>query len=426
MKKMLWIAASALLLAVQHTGALAQTSGNDVVAAQATAVTMAAGGERLRPQAASLLKAAQAKLEQKKPALALQKLREVDALPDLNSWESYLLARLRLSATVMKGDDEARIAAFNALLATPFLDASERRVFERGLAGMYLRTRQEARMIEAMAASITAGSDLTLSAYLAQAYTSSGDYLKAARVQESVLRNPHPDDPAAELDGWKLLANLCNIGDDQQCYLRAIEQVASRRYSVELMSDALNRLSISEKADDRLRVEILRFRKKIVVFKAADVMEFARLLLLDGAYVEANNLVEAAFASGVLGKGADAPRHGRLKVIVSREYAAAMAQRDSAPTHFINDKQFDKLATLGFDLTNAGQADKGIALMAQAIASGALRDSNVARLHLGMAYAASGWQDDAALQIASISPEDALSTLGRFWMIQSRQSRPSK
>jgi hypothetical protein len=426
MKKMLWIAASALLLAVQHTCALAQTYGEEVVAAQPTAATMAPGGEGLRPQAAALLKAAQAKLDQNKPALALRTLREVDALPGLNGWESYVLARLRLRATVTKGDDRARIAAFTALLATPYLDAAERLVFERGLAGMYIQTKQEARLIEAMAASITAGSDRTLSSYLALAYAATGDYLKAARVQESVLRHPRPDDPAAELEDWKLLANLCNIGQDRKCYLQAIEQIASRRYAIELMTDALNRLSVSEKVDDRLRVEILRLRQQIVPFRPADVMAFARFLLLDGAYFEANNLVETAFASGVLGKGADAPRHERLKVIVSREYAAALAQRDSAPPHFMNAKQFDKVATLGFDLAHAGDADKAIALMEQALASGALRDSNVARLHLGMTYASVGRHDEAALQMARISPDDDLSTLGRFWLIQSRQSRPAK
>ncbi|OEZ52436.1 hypothetical protein DUGA6_61540 [Duganella sp. HH105] len=414
MKMKRLIATSLLLAGLQGSACLAQVPGSEV--------PREAGIETVRPQLGIPLKAAQAYLEQNKPALALKKLSETDAIADLTDWEKYSRARIGASAAALSGDDEVLIKALLVILSAPYLSAQERTPFEQALVAVYFRAKQYTRLIDYMSTDIQAGKDPELRGLLAFAYFQVGDFKNASVVQANLLHSPEGAEKAAAAENWTQLASSCLRAGDRQCYLEALEKIAALQYSGTVMREALHIIAANSNYANRIQVEAYRLRQKIVPLNAVELLDFSRLLLMDGAPAEATVLVETAFKNGSLGKGADAPRHERLKALVANEYARSISQPESVLNSYKHGGYFDKIVELGYDMVHTGQVGKGIELIEFAIASAKLNDPAVAKLHLGLAYAAAGRYDESAVQLNSIPGDDGLAQLGRLWVIQNKQS----
>jgi len=379
-----------------------------------------------RPQVLVLLQAAQVHQQQKKPELALKKLAEIDAIPDLTEWERYLQARTTIDIIKFNSDTEAMIKALLVIRPMPYLPPQEAVLFDQILAGSYLKTGQYARLIDTMSADIQAGRHPELLGFLAFAYFLSGDFKHAALVQRDFINSAAATATPADAGAWLLLANACNKINDSNCYLESLEKALELEYSDVVMQSLLIRLGNNGNHVDRLQVEIYRLGQQFKPLRTSELIDFIRLLLLNGAPAEATTLVETAFKSGALGKGEDAPRHERLRALVAKEYARATTQPELILKHYKTGRQSDKIVELGYDLVHAGSTPKGIELIESAIASGEIKDMGVAKLHLGLAYAMAGRNEEAAAQLSSIPGDENLARLGRLWAIQNKQSALAK
>lgn len=367
----------------------------------------------LRSPVAAAVKAALSDEARKKPQWALAKLAEAEALPDLTEQESFMVARVRVTVLAETKDYMPLAQALQVVLDSPLLPAHEKTRYENALVAALSGAGQYAQLVERMSTSIRAGSDPEMHSALVMALYKVGDFKTAAEVQLALLKSPFGAAEAQHRDQWAMLADSCKRADERKCYTDALERMVSLKYSQAVLLAALNSIALDQPGD-RVQVEVYRLKQKVAPLAAVELLDFGRLLLRDGAASEAHILIEAAFKSGKLGKGEDAPRQERLRAIVERDYAEARS-RLPMTDQYKSTRPLTLVADAAHDLVQAGQGGKGIEMLEYAIGSGELRDVGAARLHLALAYAGIGRQQDALAQLGSIPAEDSLAQIGRLW-----------
>jgi hypothetical protein len=122
----------------------------------------------------------------------------------------------------------------------------------------------------------------------------------------------------------------------------------------------------------------------------------------------------------VLGQGAEAERHKRLRDLVLKRLDEEKAGRAAAEKEAAAAKDGNALVGLGFALATGGEAAKGVPLMQQGIAKGGLKRPEDAKLHLGIAQVLAG---DAKAQatLRSVGGADGTTDLARLWSLYARR-----
>jgi hypothetical protein len=146
-------------------------------------------------------------------------------------------------------------------------------------------------------------------------------------------------------------------------------------------------------------------------------------------------VVEEGFAAGVLGAGADAGEHQKLREAVRRRAEADIADRAAAEAAARRSADGTALADLGWSIVAglprsgapADQAERGLALIEQGIAKGALRRPAEARLHLGIAQIAAARNDAARQTLSALTTAaagDPLADAVRLWGLWATAAAP--
>jgi len=122
----------------------------------------------------------------------------------------------------------------------------------------------------------------------------------------------------------------------------------------------------------------------------------------------------------VLGTGAEADRHKRLRDLVMKRIDEAKAARAAAESEANAAKDGNALVSLGFSTALGGDSAKGLQMMQQGIAKGSLKRPEDAKLHLGVAQVLAG---DAKAQatLKSVGGADGTADLARLWSLYARR-----
>jgi hypothetical protein len=140
--------------------------------------------------------------------------------------------------------------------------------------------------------------------------------------------------------------------------------------------------------------------------------------------MEAVRIIDRGYASGVLGAGADAARHRRLKDMAARNLAEdkkALARDDSQS---VAGKDGRALFNDGFNYVLHGKPEQGLALMEKGIRDAkAFRRLEHAKLQLGYACHLAGQNQKAIQILKTVQGADGAAALARLWVI--RLSRAS-
>ena len=175
---------------------------------------------------------------------------------------------------------------------------------------------------------------------------------------------------------------------------------------------------------DRLSLDLMRLKLATgVLGKTDEYMEMAQLALQAGYPAEGKEIVDKGFAAGVLGTGAEAERHKRLRDLANKQEVEAKGTIDQRASAAAAAKDGNDLVQIGYAFATMGQADKGIGLIEQGIAKGGLKRPEDAKLHLGLALLKSGKNKTRAVQtLRSVQGSDGTADLGRLWSMLAHQS----
>jgi hypothetical protein len=369
--------------------------------------------ETLRPEIGKPRQEAQQLMKQGKNKEALAKLRDLDKVGGKSANETYLIERTRAGASSAAGEYETAAKAFEYLIGSGKLSATEKAQFSEGLIGIYMRAGELGKANAAIERQLKDHDDPKLRAYLMQNYYKQGN----VAALENELRNAEKRGTLTE-DQLGMLANVQLKKNDKAGYVNTIEKLAANYPKPQYWTDLLNRVQGKPGFSSRLAVDVWRLKlANNLLKKPSEFMEMAQLVLQEKAPSEAIKVIDKGYKAGALGTGPDAARHQRLKDLAEKTLADQNKTFATDEAQLTKDGDNDGLAALGYSLVQSGQADKGLKMMEAAIKTNKLKYPDSAKLHLGEAYAVAGKKQQAISTLKSVNGKDGTADLARYFIM---------
>ncbi len=386
----------------------------------AFAAAHAAAADTVRPEVGKPLKEAEALLHAGRAHEALAKIRSADAIGNKTPYENLLIEQLRGSAALAAGDNATAIKSFESVLASGKVTGKQQLQMVQAIAVGYYKLKEYANAAKWTQRYFKeGGGDPAMRTVLLQSYFLSNDCAAVSRMlggsgEENGGRKPSEEE-------LQILANCYLKERDTGGYVAAIERLVLYYPKKEYWTDLLARVQKKPGFSDRLSVHVYRLRFATGNFASAnDYMEFAQLALQEGLPAEAKIVIDKGYASGALGKGAEAARENRLRELVQKTLADAQKNRASAENEAKAAHDGNDLVKLGAESVYEGNADQGLAMMEQGIKKGGLRRPEDAKLLLGEAQLHAGHRNRAVQTLKSVHGNDGAADIARLWVLQAR------
>ncbi|MFP4893450.1 tetratricopeptide repeat protein [Paraburkholderia sp. EG304] len=387
---------------------LKQALSAAVVGVVFTAAALPAAADTLRPDVGKPLSAAQDLYRAHKYKDALARIAQAAAVPNKTPYEIYMVEEMRGATLMADGEEGAAAQAYQTLLGSGQLKGDGEQRVSATLAGIYFQQHDYARAIAtAQRYQKAGGSDPQMKELLVQSYYLSNDCasvigaLKPA-IDAQVRGNHAPDESQLQL-----LSTCAQRSKDDATYRTALEALVAYHPRQAYWDNLFSAIRAKPGYSPKLDVDVYRLRRANGAFGSVDdYMEMTQLSLVAGTPAEAKQVIDQGFASGVLGKDAQAEREKRLQALTAKR---AQAGSDAG----------DPVAPVdqGFNLVIAGHAKDGLAMMESAIAKGGLDHPDQAQLHLGIAYYVAGQKPRAIQAFRAVKGTDGSADLGRLWTL---------
>ena len=378
----------------------------------------AALAQGVRPEVGKPLQQASEFLKAGKAKEALAKVREAENAPGITAAERQTIDGLRAAAPLRAGHTATASGGREWLAGRA--GGAQLGQYAEQLASAYAQQKNNAKASEwlnkALAAGNTSPSLKQLQAYLQGA---SGDYTAIARdagaavaAAEQAGRRPDEGDLLRLADAQQRTNNMAGYGS-------TLEKLLLNYPKKDYWNAYLSRLPRKAGFADRFLLDVLRLRLASgTLSKADDYMELAQLSLQQGLPSEARRVGEQGFKAGVLGTGAEAERHKRLRDLAIKEEGEAKGKLAGMASEAEGFKEGDGLVKVGSSYVALGEVDKGIELIQKGIAKGSLKRPEDAKLRLGLAQLQSAKSKGAAAQtLRSVKGTDGAADIARLWII---------
>ena len=247
-------------------------------------------------------------------------------------------------------------------------------------------------------------------------YYQAGDLASASR---EALEDVQAAEKAGRIppeDRLQLLANIASKTGDRAAYVAGIERLVAYYPKKEYWVDLLRRLESKPGFSNRLTLDLYRLRAATKTLDSPnEVVEMAQLALQQKQAGEAKQVLDSAFASGLLGKGAEAERQKRLLALASERAADAPNQLKQAEAEALAAADGSDLVTSALPIA-AWASTKRYRADAAGDRQGKLKRADEANLHLGIAYLRAGQKAKAQQAFKSVGGTDGTADLARLWM----------
>ena len=378
----------------------------------------AASAQGVRPEVGKPLQQASDFLKAGRAKEALAKVREAENASGITAGERQTIDRMKAAAAQRAGDMATAIQALESLAERA--SGAQLGQYAEQLAGAYAQQRNNAKASDWINKAVQAGNN-SASVKQMQSYLqgASGDYSAIARdaaaavaAAEHAGRHPDEGELLRLADAQQRTGNMAGYGS-------TLEKLLLNYPKKDYWNAYLSRLPRKVGFADRFALDVLRLRLASgTLSKPEDFMEFAQLSLQQGLPSEAKRVAEQGFKTGVLGTGAEAGRHQRLRDLAIKEEGEAKAKLASMAAEAEGFKEGDGLVKVGMSYVSLGDVDKGIELISKGIAKGNLKRPEDAKLRLGLAQLQSGKARAAAVQtLRSVKGSDGAADIARLWTI---------
>jgi tetratricopeptide (TPR) repeat protein len=394
-----------------HLGLVMAAIGFTAAAPMVGLSSVAYAADAVRAEIGKPLQEAQKLAAAGKNKEALAKLHETDAVGGKTPNETYLIERTRASAAAAAGDNDAAAKAFESVINSGKLSPAEQPKFTQALAGIYYRAKDYPKAITWIQRSLKDNpNDGQMHELLIQTYYISGKYSEAAKELQS--------SKAGSEASLQMLANIQLKQNDKEGYVQTLERLAGAYPKTSYWADLLNRVSGKPGFSSTLSLDVLRLRlANGLLTKPGEYMEMSQLALQAGNPAEAIKIIDQGYKKGALGTGSDAARHQRLKDLATKTQAEFDAKQAANEAEAVKNKDADALANMGYALVSQGKADKGLALMDQAVKLGTAKYPETVKLHQGIAQSIAGKKAAALSTLKSVKGKDGAADLARYWTL---------
>ncbi|HQR02561.1 MAG: hypothetical protein JSR19_10950 [Proteobacteria bacterium] len=381
-----------------------------------SALTFAA--DTLRPDVQKALFAAQELLKAQKPADAMAKIKEAEAIPDRTDFENYTIAQLLGPAAAALGDNLQAATAFDTMLNSGRAAPGDRLKLMQYAGISFYKAQHYPEAAKWLTAFFKeGGKDVQLRTVLGQSLFMMGDFATSAKemgasVDADIAAGQKPDKSQIQI-----LANCYLKQKDMSGYAATLEKLITYYPTKEGWADLINQIASKTTFASNLRLDAGRLRLATDNVRGpGDYMELG-MEALEVYPAEAQKILNEGFAKGVLGTGPDAKRQTELRDKAAKNAATDAKSLASDEKKATAAKNGDPAVAVGFNFVTQGKLDKGIALMEQGLQKGGLKHPDEAKLHLGVAYQYAGKKDKALETFKTVQGADGAADLARLWTI---------
>jgi hypothetical protein len=387
-----------------------------LVLAAALAAVGAVHAQGVRSEVGKPLQQASDFLKQGKAKEALAKVREAEAVGGITAAERNVIDGMKAAAAQRAGDMATAIQALEAMAGRS--SGAQLGQYAEQLAGAYAQQRNNAKASEWLQKAIAAGNTgpgvRQMQQYLQGA---SGDYAAIAKeagaavnAAEAAGRRPDEGDLLRLADAQQRTGN--NAG-----YIVTLEKLLANYPKRDYWNAYLSRLPRKAGFAPRFELDVLRLRLASgTLSKTEEYMEMAQLALQAGLPSEARRIADAGFKANLLGTGAEAGRHQRLRELAVKQEGEAKASLANQASEAEGFKEGDGLVRVGFAYASLGEVDKGVELIQKGIAKGNLKRPEDAKLRLGQAQMMQAKTRAAGLAtLRTVRGTEGAADIARLW-----------
>ena len=387
----------------------------------AAAAAAAAPADSVRPEVFKLLDpvAVKASMDAKNYADVQSRIDQAAAIPALTPYETFVLNRLRVALASTTNNAPMAMTALEAVIESGKLDKKAQGDFIQALANYHYNAKDYPNAIKWFTRYQTeTGDATTMRPYIIRAYYFSNDFARAKQELMADLTAKQQAGKTPTIEELQLLANTGSKSKDPATYLVAMENLVRYYPSDDYWSDLLSRTQGKAGYSDRFALDVLRLQFKAVgTMPPQDYSDMAEIALQNAFPTEAKKVLDAGFAKGVLGTGANAAKHKKLRDQANKAAADDAKSIASGEASAMKSKDGTGLINLGYAFVTMDQFDKGIDLIEKGIAKGGLKRPEDAKLRLGYSYAMAGKKDDAIKVLETVKGGDGVGDLARYWIL---------
>lgn len=383
----------------------------------------------VRPEVGKPLIEAQTLLNEKKLAQAKEKLLAANSVPDKTPYENYVISRLTLSAAIAEDDAETVekmldtatqlskdggggwLKPEEALALTEAVGIVQYRVKKYPQAALWMD-----RYLQA------GGTDPQAKALRIQAFYLGANYPRAVALTDEEITQSKKDGKTPSASNLEILAQSYDKLKDNAGYVRALEMLVQYYPKKDYWQSLVNRLWLKTDLAARLQLDVFRLAFQTGTLQETnDYTEYMDFAQKAGYSAEALKVYDQGAAAGLLGTGANAAAHAKLRAKLVQESEQDRKTMNADVANAMKKPDGTSMVRVGMNLVGLGQFDKGLDLMEKGIAKGALKRPEDARLDLAIAYVMAGQMDKATQNFAAVSGKEGLDELGRYWTLAIRK-----
>lgn len=401
---------------------------NTLALALAAALALAPGAhaqEKVSPEVGKAMTAVQTLLKAGKAKEALAKVRDIEAISGRNAGETAIMEKLRFAAAQQSSEPDTMVRAFEALKAAGRLGGAENLQYIGAIAGTYSRlNRHKDALSWANRYFSEGGTDSNMKAVQTAAQYYGGDVGPIIKSTMAEIQAAEKAGQAPSRDKINLLWNAASRAKDAGALAFANEKLLQYYPSKEIWSNAISSTMARKGLAPRFQLDLFRLRLLTENMRSdEDYEELASLAGQAGFADEGRRVIEAGFKAGVLGQGAKADRHQRLKTFMDKKVTDAKGAYAAAEKAARESKQGDGLVTLGLQQAFSGQAKAGVAMIQEGIQVGQLKREGDAQLALGQAYFLAGDTAKALSAFRAAKGDDGVADVAKLWANYARTAR---
>lgn len=370
----------------------------------------------LRNEVIKPLAAAQEALKNNQNEQALGLLRDALAVPQLTSVEKSMVMRTQAVAALRAQKWDAAVEALESLVASSDVPQTDKRNLLESLINASLQVKDSARVVKWSRQYLQeSGSNPNVHLAMVQSMGALGQHAEVvATMREKIRMDTSTGKKTPEAELRTLAVSYRQLKDDDG-YLATLKQLLSAYPSKPYWAEVIGRMSQQASLNTRLELDLYRLLEKTDNMEdAAEYMEMASLALKAGLPSEAVRTLNKGFDLGILGKGADAAAHNKLRTDAQkkvREDDALFAQleksaKDGASWAAVGDVYFSR----------QNWSDAHVAYV-KAIESGGLRREHEVRLHDAISLIQADQKQAARQQLALVNGDATAVELAALWAI---------
>lgn len=412
---------------VAVAGAVAMVLGSALSGTVLSGVVAVAAADEApaKPQVSAAagkdLQAAQKAVQAQDWDKALAELEKVRNNPKKNEYDEYVMNEFYISAYASKKQLQQATGPLEAIIGSKFMppDELKRRVVQA--AYLYYQLQNYDKAVEFGNRAIKDGYGTgQVPMVVAQGYYLKNDFKNTGRftrtlVDEQVKAGQTPTEELLQLG----LSSAVKLNDDEGMS-HWLELLVAYHPKPEYWQNLLEGMYHTKLTDKQL-LQVYRLSADVGALKrGSEYAEMAQLALDAGSPGEAVSTLTKGFTSNVFTEQADKNRNQHLLDSAKKQAAADQPTLAKTEAEAANAASGDRLVGVGIGYYGYGEYDKAVKSISAGLAKGTTKDSQDARLLLGIAQLKSGDKDGAVKTFKSVKGDPTLERMASLWALHAK------